>query len=165
MMMKEQDREVLARFDAIWGRVQPEGAPEPAAQPDTPEEKEGLRLMIEQTAAAAQVLSALAQKVPRCASSLRALACERKIMARQMQGAYYLLTGERCTPGASCAAHREHAKCLRCIWQTSRNQAAHARRYAEGTDEPLLQTLYTELAALLDAQCEALLEILCTVLG
>jgi hypothetical protein len=165
MTMKEQDREVLARFDAIWGRVQPERAPEPAAQPETPSETEGLRLVIEQTTAAAQVLSALAQKVPCCASRLRALSCERKVMARQLQGAYYLLTGERCTPGASCAAHREHAKCLRCLWQTSRNQAAHARRYAEATDEPLLQALYTELAELLDAQCEALLEIICTVLG
>lgn len=165
MTMKEQDREVLARFDAIWGRVQPERAPEPAAQPETPDETDRLRLMIEQTAAAARALSTLAQKEPCCASKLRALSCERKVMARQMQGAYYLLTGERCTPGASCAAHREPAKCLRCLWQTSRNQASHARRYAEAVDEPLLQTLYTELAGLLDAQCEALLEILCTVLG
>ncbi len=163
--MNEKDREVLARFDAIWGRVQPECASEPAAKPETPDEAQGLRLMIEQTAAAAKVLSELAKQEPRCACRLRALACERSVMARQLQGAYYLLTGERCAPGASCAAHREHAKCLRCLWQTSRNQALHARRYAEATDEPLLQTLYTELAALLDAQSESLLDVICTVLG
>ena len=68
MRMNEKDREVLARFDAIWGRVQPECASEPAAKPETP-------------------------------------------------------------------------------------------------DEPLLQTLYTELAALLDAQSESLLDVICTVLG
>ena len=165
MNMNEQDRLALSRFDAVWARVQPESAAAQTAPCPAPDDAEALRSLIDQTSAAAKVLCVLARREPRCAARLRALACERSLMARQLQGAYYLLTAERHTPGASCTVRHESAACLRCLWQTSRNQAAHARRFADETDEPLLQTLYAELAELLDAQCEALWEILCAVLG
>jgi hypothetical protein len=67
--------------------------------------------------------------------------------------------------GASCTVRHESAACLRCLWQTSRNQALHARRLAEETDEPLLKTLYTELADLLEEQCEPLQNIVCALIG
>lgn len=159
--MEELDRAVLSGFDAVWARVQPEQA-ERTGQTD---DRDGLRHMIDQTAAAAQALRALAEKLPCRAARLRELACARLTMARQLQGAYYLLTGERHAFGASCSVRHEPAACLRCIWQTSRTQAAWAVKTAGQTGEPLLQTLYTELAALLDAQCEALRCMLTDLLG
>ena len=170
--MMEQDRDVLARFDAIWGRVQPDHTSAEAKQ-DLPvrepvseeDDAHALRLMIDRTCAAAKVLTAIAQREPCHAVRLRALACERRVMMRQLQGAYYLLTGERFVPGASCAVRHESAACLRCLWQTSRNQALHARRLAEETDEPLLKTLYKELADLLEEQCEPLQSIVCALIG
>ena len=171
MNMMEQDRDVLARFDAIWGRVQPDhtsaGAKQelPARAPvSEPDDAHALRLMIDRTCVAAKVLAAIAQREPCHAARLRMLACERRVMTRQLQGAYYLLTGERFVPGASCAVRHESAACLRCVWQTSRDQAALAKRYAQETDEPLLQTLYTELAEMLADQCEALQTIVCALL-
>ena len=162
--MKDQDRDVLARFDTIWARVQPEHTAAQAVE-SAPDDVQTLRLMIDQTAAAAKVLTALAHREPCHAARLRALSCGRTIMVRQMQGAYYLLTGKKCVPGASCAVRHESTACLRCLWLASRNQAAHARRYAQATDEPLLQTLYTELADLLDDQGAAIQEIICAMLG
>ena len=161
--MNDRDREVLSRFNGIWARVQPESAQCPtAAEPDN---EAALRMTIDQNAAAVKVLCTLARREPCCLSRLQALARERTVMTRQMQGAYYLLTGERFTPGASCAVRHESAACLRCLWQTSRNQALYARRFAAQTGEPLLQALYTELADLLDDQSDALREIVCALLG
>ena len=124
-----------------------------------------LRLMIDRTSAAAKVLMSIAQREPCHAARLRMLACERRVMTRQLQGAYFLLTGERFVPGASCTVRHESAACLRCVWQTSRDQAALAKRYAQETGEPLLQTLYTELAEVLDDQSAALQAIVCALLG
>lgn len=161
MTMNEREHEILSRFDSIWARVQPASAPRMTSEQD---DKSALRTMIDQSAAAVKVLCALARKEPCCAVRLQALARERAVVTRQMQGAYFLLTGERFTPGASCAVRHESAACLRCLWQTSRNQALHARRCAAETDEPLLQTLYTELADLLDGQNDALRDIVCVLL-
>ena len=161
--MMEQDRAVLSRFDAVWARVMPgASALQSVSEPDDPKL---LRMMIEQTAASAGVLTALAQRERCHAARLLALACARKRMALQLQGAYYLVTGERHTSGASCAVRHESAACLRCLWQTSRNLAAHALRAAADTDEPLLQTLCAELAALLEDQQPALEQLVCAMLG
>ena len=163
MTMDERDRAVLSRFDAVWSRVQPQSAALPVETQENKDER-ALRSMIDQNAAAANVLRTLACREPCHASRLRALACARTVMMRQLQGAYYLLTGERHSPGASCAVRHESAACLRCLWQAGRSQAAQARRSADASDEPLLQTLYAEQAELLDDQCGMLWEILCALL-
>ena len=164
MINMKEDRDVLARFDTIWARVQPEHT-QTKPEATEPDDEKPLRLMIEQTGAAAKVLATLSQREPCHAAQLRRLSCERGVMTRQMQGAYYLLTGSRASAGASCTVRHESAACLRCLWQTSRNQALHARRLAEATDEPLLKTLYTELADLLEEQCEPLQNIVCALIG
>ena len=162
MNMMEQDRAVLSRFDSVWARVMPgPSAPETSGR----DEAKLLRMMIDQTAASASVLTALAQRERCRAAKLQTLACARKRMVLQLQGAYYLVTGERHAPGASCAVRHESAACLRCLWHTSRNLAAHARIAAADTDEPLLQTLCAELAALLEDQQPALEQLVCAVLG
>ena len=166
--MEELDREVLSDFDALWARVQPGYTPrEPSApaQASPQDDMQELRRMIDQTAAAAQAMKALAAKTPCYASRLCALACARFAMARQLQGAYYLLTGERHACGASCSVRHAPCECLRCVWQTSRTQRTWAQRAAECTDEPLLKTLYAELVDLLDEQSESLRCMLTDLLG
>lgn len=152
------EQEVLSRFDTIWARVQPEHTA-PRARDDAAI----LREMIDQTAAAVNVLCVTAGKTPCRAAQLRSLSCARKVMLRQLQGAYYLLTGERHEPGATCAVRHESAACLRCLWLNGRSQIASARARAAQTQEPLLQTLYVEYADLLDEQSAALQAIVCAL--
>ena len=163
MNMLEQERETLSRFESVWARVMPGSAPAQAASGE--DDAHMLRTMIDQTAAAADVLSALACRMGCHASQLRALACARTQIARQLQGAYYLVTGERHTPGARCAVRQESAACLRCVWLSSRSLADRARHASASSEEPLLQTLYTELAALLDAQQPVLEQLVSAVIG
>ena len=167
--MEERDRAVLADFDALWARVQPAHAEQRTrlhvpACPQTDDEQ-GLRHMIDQTTAAALALRTLAKKLPCFSARLRTLACARSAAAKELRGAYYLLTGRRHESGASCSVRHAPAACLRCIWQTSRAQSAWARKAAETTDEPLLQALYTKLAALLDDQSEPLRCMLTELVG
>ena len=157
------EREMLARFDTIWARVQPEQtAPRQEAEPH--DDRETLRTMIDQTAAAVNVLCVTASKTPCRAAQLKALACARTVMLRQLQGAYYLLTGGRHTPGASCTVRHESAACLRCLWLAGRRMSAQARQCAEATKEPLLRELFSEYADLLDAQAAALQDIVCALI-
>ena len=150
MNMLEQERETLSRFESVWARVMPGSAPAQAASGE--DDAHMLRTMIDQTAGCH-------------ASQLRALACARTQIARQLQGAYYLVTGERHTPGARCAVRQESAACLRCVWLSSRSLADRARHASASSEEPLLQTLYTELAALLDAQQPVLEQLVSAVIG
>lgn len=104
---------------------------------------------------------------PAAARLLRRIACEKRAAVRELCGAYYLITGQRCTTAVTVEHTRfgDLAQALRSCYHQEACAGFNYQRAADEAADPCLQKLLNRLGAQSYRRAEDVLTLLGTVVS
>lgn len=128
-------------FQRVWQRVAGGAGAPAAAPPETDSLTDLLAECIRAKAAGAAFYAALAKRVRTGRQQLLGIAAQERAHQKELQVEYFLHTGERCVPPATCPRLGTAAQDLRCVYTQELALAQRLDAAADTAPSPLRETL------------------------